>query len=393
MSPGARGTPGQGVREGAGVPYWRLSGFYLFYFASLGALVPYWGLYLQSIGHGPAAIGELTAILTATKVVAPNIWGWIADHRGYRMAIVRLASLLSAVAFAGVFLGTGYWWLAFVLTVFSFFWNAALPQLEATTFSHLGEGVHHYTRIRVWGSVGFILSVTALGWVLDLRGPGAVLPVVLTLMVGIWLSTLVVPERAAGHLHLAPEPLWRVVRRPAVLALIAACFLAQASHGPYYAFYSIYLEGHGFDRSMIGELWALGVVAEVVLYLVVHRMLTGYGLRRLFLLAFALTAVRWVLIGVYPGQVAVLLGAQLLHAASFGLYHAVAIQLFHRFFVGRLQGRGQALYSSMSFGAGGAAGTLAAGYAWGGIGPTATYLAAAATAALGLLIAWRWVRE
>ena len=375
------------------VPYWRLSGFYLFYFASLGALVPYWGLYLESLGYGPRAIGELTAIFTATKVVAPNVWGWIADHRGRRMAIVRLASALSAIAFAGVFVGTGYWWLALVLTVFSFFWNAALPQIEATTFSHLGDGAHRYTHIRVWGSVGFILAVSGLGWMLDRHGAGMVPPVVLSLMVGIWASTLIVPERVAGYVRLTHEPMSRVLRRPAVIGLLAASFLAQMSHGPYYAFYSIYLEDNGYSRSAIGELWALGVIAEVLLYLVMHRVLTRFGLRRLFLLAFAVTALRWVLIGLFVRHPLVLIAAQTLHAASFGVYHAVAIQFVHQFFVGRHQGRGQALYSSMSFGAGGAAGALASGYAWDTVGPTATYLGGAVTAVVGLVIVWRWVRE
>ncbi len=375
------------------MPYWRLSGFYFFYFASLGALVPYWGLYLASLGYGPSAIGELTAILTATKVVSPNVWGWIADRRGHRMAIVRLASALAAVAFAGVFLGTGYGWLTLVLSVFSFFWNAALPQLEATTFSHLRDGAHRYTHIRVWGSIGFILAVTGLGWVLDRAGAGVVPGVVLILMVGIWASTLLVPERAAGHLHLSHEPISRVLRRPAVLALFAACFLAQMSHGPYYAFYSIYLEGHGYSRGTIGELWALGVVVEVLLFVAMHRVLARYRLRPLFLLALALTAVRWVLVGLFPDRGAVLAGAQVLHAASFGVFHAVAIQFVHRFFVGRHQGRGQALYSSLSFGAGGAVGALLAGYAWDSVGPTTTYLAAAVAAAVAFGIVARWLYE
>ena len=375
------------------VPYWRLSSFYFFYFASLGALVPYWGLYLASLGYGAGAIGELTAILTATKVVAPNVWGWIADRSGHRMAIVRLASLLAALAFAGVLLGSSYLWLAVVLTTFSFFWNAALPQLEATTFSHLGDAAHRYTRIRVWGSIGFILAVTALGAALDRHGAQLLPAVVLALMGLIWLATLLVPERAAGYLHLAHEPLLAVLRRPAVAGLIAACFLAQMSHGPYYAFYSIYLEGYGYSRSTIGALWALGVAAEVVLYVVMHRVLVRHGLRPLFLLSLTLTAVRWVLIGLFPLQIEVLIGAQALHAASFGLYHAVAIQLFHRFFVGRNQGRGQAIYSSVSFGAGGAVGALASGYAWEGIGAGPTYLAAAGMAAAGALIVWRWVRD
>ncbi|NNF97645.1 MAG: MFS transporter, partial [Halobacteria archaeon] len=62
------------------MPYWRLSGFYFFYFASLGALLPYWGLYLKSQGYDITAIGDLMAIIMATKIISPNIWGWIADH-------------------------------------------------------------------------------------------------------------------------------------------------------------------------------------------------------------------------------------------------------------------------------------------------------------------------
>ncbi len=375
-----------------GVPYWRLSGFYLFYFASLGALVPYWGLYLKWLGFGPVRIGELMAIIMATKIVAPNVWGWIADHRGQRMAIVRLASLMAALAFAGVFLGRGYWWLAAVMSVFSFFWNAALPQFEATTLSHLGESAHRYTRIRIWGSVGFILTVALLGRYLDRFGAGIVPGAVLVLMGGIWLSSLTVPEHAAGHHSLDHASLRQVLRQPQVLALLVACFLIQMSHGPYYAFYSIYLKDHGYSSSLIGQLWALGVLAEVGLFVVMHRLIARFGLPSLFLVSFALTTVRWVLIGLFPDLLSLLVLAQTLHAASFGIYHAVAIQLFHRFFVGRHQGRGQALYSSLSFGAGGAVGSLASGYAWDSVGATVTYLAAALVSAGGFAVVWRWIR-
>lgn len=373
------------------VPYWRLSGFYLFYFATLGALVPYWGLYLKSLGFDAAAIGELMAVIMATKVVAPNVWAWIADHRGHRMAIVRLASLLAAVAFAGVFLGHGFWWLAVVMAVFSFFWNAALPQFEATTLTYLGERSHRYTSIRIWGSIGFIVAVAALGPYLDAHGAGMLPPVLLLLMAGIWIMSLWVPERAVGHRAIGHEPLSRVLRRPAVLALLAGCFLAQMSHGPYYAFFSIYLEGHGHSRSVIGQLWALGVIAEVVLYLFMHRLLPRFGLRNLFLFSLGLTTLRWILIALFPQELALLVMAQVLHMASFGMYHAVAIQLVHRYFVGRNQGRGQALYSSLSFGAGGAVGSLLSGYLWDTAGAQVVYLGAAIASATAFGIVWRWL--
>jgi len=374
------------------MPYWRLSSFYFFYFASVGALVPYWSLYLKDLGFSARDIGTLMALVMATKIVSPNVWGWIADHTGKRMLIVRLGCVLGAVAFAGVFLGDGYWWLVLVMLAFSFFWNATLPQFEATTFNYLGEQSHRYSGIRLWGSVGFIVAVAALGPVLDARG-AAILPVILmALFVAMWLSSLLVPEQASGHLPLTHEPLTRVLRRPEVLALLVVCFLVQASHGPYYTFYTLYLEDHGYSRSLIGQLWALGVVAEVGVFLLMHRWVPRFGLRRLLLASLALTALRWVLIGQFPELTPVMILAQLLHAASFGIYHAVAIQLIHRYFTGRNQGRGQALYSSVSFGAGGAVGSFASGLGWDSLGPAAVYLLAASMALLALAVAAVWIR-
>jgi len=372
--------------------YWRLSGFYFFYFASLGALIPYWGLYLKTLGFGAVEIGELVAIIMATKIVAPNIWGWIADHTGRRMRVVRLACLLATLAFAGVFLWKGYWWLVLVMSVFSFFWNAALPQFEATTLTHLGNETHRYSSIRLWGSIGFIVAVAALGFMFDRLG-NQWLPVVLVVLFAfIWLSSLLVPENAAGHQSLEHTPMREVLSRPVVLSLLAVCFLIQLSHGPYYAFYSLYMAEHGYSKTAIGQLWALGVVAEIVVFLRMHIWLPHYGARNLLLLAAILTAVRWCLLAWFPDKLWLMIFSQSMHAASFGLYHAVAIHLIHQLFHGRNQGRGQALYSSLSFGAGGALGSFVAGYLWAGFGPEQMYVAAAAVAVIAVIVAWRGVK-
>ena len=373
--------------------YWRLSGFYLFYFATLGALVPYWGLYLKSLEFNVSEIGELVAILMATKIVAPNIWGWIADHTGGRMKIVRLASLLAAIAFAGVFVSNQYWWLVLVMTVYGFFWNASLPQFEATTMNHLGNDTHRYSGIRLWGSVGFIIAVAGLGPVLGSYGT-AVLPwVLLVLFTGIWLSSLFVPESAAGHLQLDQEPLLKVLRRPVVFSLLLVSFLVQMSHGPYYVFFSIYMEDHGYSTALIGQLWALGVAAEIGVFLLMPVLLPRYGARRLLLVAVTLTTLRWLLVAGFADSIVIIAFSQLLHAASFGLYHVVVIFLIHRLFTGAHQGRGQALYSSLSFGVGGAIGSLASGYLWSGVGPQAMYLLAAATALCAVFVVFLGIRN
>lgn len=371
------------------LPYWRLSAFYLFFFAILGGLVPYWGPYLRAQGFSAAEIGELIAILNATKIVAPNLWGWIADHTGRTLFVVRVAALLALLAFAGVLLGSGYWWIALVMTVFSFFWNAALPQFEANTLNHLGDDAHHYSRIRLWGSIGFIAAVLVLGYLIDIYGLALLPYAVLLLFAGMLMSSVLAPEEGSGQRDHEQPGFLRVLKRPEVLGFFVACFLLQASHGPYYAFFSIYLEDHGYRADAIGWLWALGVIAEIGVFLLMHRWLPRFGPRRLMTAALVLAVLRWVLIGAFVDLLPVLLFAQTLHAATFGVYHAVGIAVVNRYFVGRNQGRGQALYSSLTFGAGVALGSLVSGYLWGWLGGAVTFYLAAGVAAVAAVAAHR----
>lgn len=370
--------------------YFRHASFYFWYFAALGALLPYWGPYLKGRGFSAAEIGELIAVMMATKIVAPVIWGWVGDATGRRMAIVRVASMLAVIAFAGVLHAGGYWWMAVVIAAFSFFWNAALPQFEAVTMSRLGDQTHRYSSIRLWGSVGFVIAVVAVGPVLDSHGTALLPPILLALFAGIWLSSFTVSEaQGAPRADSRSGSFWSAVRRPEVLVLLGVCFLMQASHGPYYSFFSIHLAERGYPGWLIGQLWALGVVAEIGVFLLMHRLQPRFGVRRLLLASLALTTLRWVLIAGFVDHRPVLIVAQILHAASFGVYHAVAIGLIHGFFRGPHQGRGQALYSSLSFGAGGAFGSLYAGYLWETAGATPTFLLAALASAGAFALALR----
>jgi PPP family 3-phenylpropionic acid transporter len=373
------------------MPYWRLSSFYFFYFAALGALVPYWGLYLKSLGFDAVAIGTLMAIPMATKFAAPYLWGWLGDHLGHRMLIVRVGSLLTAVTFVAVFWVREFWPLALAMVLFSFFWNAVLPQFEVVAFNYLGSEVPKYARLRMWGSIGFILTVGLLGIAVDASGPAAVLPVLLLIYAGIWAASLTVREPETEPHPSGQSSVWKIVRRPAIAAFFAACFLMQVSHGPYYTFFSIYLEGHGYSKTLIGQLWALGVIAEVFVFMQMHHLLNRFGPRAVLLATFAIAAVRWLLIGGFPDDLAVLVVAQVLHAATFGAFHAAAIHLVYHAFRGRHQGRGQALYSSLSFGAGGAVGSLWSGVVWEPLGPMLTFTVATVVALASLAIGWRWV--
>ena len=374
------------------MPYWRLSSFYLFYFASLGALLPFWGVYLQDQGFTALAIGQLMAILQATKIVAPNVWGWLADRTGRTLSIIRLASLLTWLAFLGIFAVQGFWGTALVMMVFSFFWNASLPQMEVVTINHLGARMRRYAGIRLWGSVGFILAVTVLGALVQRQGSGVVPLMALALQVGIWITSLLVVERPV-EARSATEgiSILSLARRPEVAAFLLCGFCMQVSHGVYYAFYSIYLTEAGYASGTIGAFWAWGVVVEVLVFAIMHHLLERFGARRVLLTSLGLAVVRWLLIGTFVTEPVILILAQALHAATFGAFHAGAIHLTHHYFTGRLQGRGQALFGSLVYGAGGAVGSLGSGLLWSIAGPQATFVASSLVAALGFTIAWLWV--
>jgi len=374
------------------IPYWRLSGFYWFYFASLGVVVPFWSLYLQSLSFNAKEISELMAILMGTKIVAPYIWSWIADHTGHCMKIIRLGSVMSVIMFAGVFISSNFWWLALVMLLFSFFWNATLPQFEANTMNYLGVDTHKYSVVRLWGSLGFVVAVIVIGSLLDDFGYQLVPVSIFVLYVFITVFSYMVKDAKQEVSITQNTFIFVALKKPHVIALLSICFLMQMSHGPYYTFYSIYLKEFAYSSTTLGWLWALGVIAEIVLFIFMHRLMPKYSPRFLMMLALLLTSIRWLMIGFFVESLTMIIVAQCLHAASFGLYHAVAIELIHRNFKGKLQGRGQAVYSAVSFGAGGAIGALISGAYWEVYSPQIIFSVAALISFVALLITLKFTK-
>ncbi len=376
-----------------GLPYWRLSGYYFLFFITIGGFMPYWSLYLKSINMSAEQIGILSAVVVATKIFSSFIWGWVVDHSGKRMRVVRFTSLLSAISFSLVLFYQDFWSLFLILFIFAIFWSAALPQVEAATMSHLGEKSDSYTIIRIWGSISFIVAVLVLGPYFDHQPIAYLLPMLIGSMVLVWIHTLFIPEISMEHEQSNGTSFRSILLKPHVISLMLVCFLIQAGHGAYYTFFSIYLEEHGYSNSFIGTAWAVGAFAEVIIYIFIHRVIGQFGLRLLMILTLVLATLRWILTALFVDNVAILLFAQCLHAATFGVYHAVAIQYIHKEFKGVHQGRGQALYSSISFGAGIALGSLVSGYLWDSVGSMQTFLFAAILSAIGIFIAWSGLKD
>jgi len=373
--------------------YFKLSSFYLFYFAYLGAFAPFFALYLKSTGMSAVEIGVLMASPQMTRIVAPHLWGWLADHGGNRLRIVRASGIAGTLVFALVFWSESFVALFAVLLGMTFFWSAALPLIEATTLSHLGEELGRYGRIRVWGSVGFIIAVVGVGYLLDHAAPRILLWVILAMMAAMLTQAFFLREAAVAPHADDHLPVWHIVRQPAVIAIVVASAFLAAAHGPYYTFYTIHLVNHGYTKALAGWLWALGVICEIGIFIWMSHLYRAFSLRAILIASALLAALRFLMIGWGADSVGVLLVAQTLHAASFGSFHAAAIGVVHKLFRGRHQARGQAIYGSLAYGFGGAIGGLASGYAWSGLGATWTFTLGAACALMAAAALWKGLRE
>jgi PPP family 3-phenylpropionic acid transporter len=375
------------------IPYLRLSGYYFFYFAFIGVFSPYFGLYLQSLSFSAWDIGLLMSQMQLMRLCGPYLWGALADRLTRRLPIVRLAGLISLIGFSAFFFVRSFEAVLLAMAALAFFWSAALPLVETVTFDHLREASGRYSRIRVWGSIGFIVAVLGTGTLLDHLPVSTVLWVSVVMLVGILLCALLVPEAPVQPHDEAHLPVAEILRQPRVKALLASCFVMSAAHGALYVFYSIYLTAHGYSASLVGGLWALGVVAEIGVFFLMPRLLSRFGLRAILLASFAAAVVRFLTIAWGVEWLALIVFAQLLHGMTFGAYHAAAIAAVNRWFPGRCQARGQALYSSLSFGAGGLLGGLLSGWTWDAFGAAPTYTLSAVFALLGLILIAVWIRS
>ena len=368
--------------------HWRLSRFYFFYYFFVGSFVPYWGIYLQSENFSPSSIGILLSLFQISRIVAPNFWGWLADYTGHRVKWIKLTSFLGLIGFIGVFWAKGFFWIFLVMSALSLFTSSTLPLAESLTLAHLATTDGHYSRIRLWGSIGFIVASLFLGYLIDLQGINILLWVLLITQAIIFFLSNTIPEAKEIHHKKNDLSIWKIIKTPSVVALLIGCTLMVSAHGVLYNFYSIYLKEHGYSSAAIGWLWAVGVICEIFIFMLMPKILRRYSLKTILLISLFLGVIRFILIGASPDQFYLLLIAQMFHAATFGSFHAASIEVIAYFFKGRNQSRGQAIYNSVAYGIGGTIGGLGGGYLIQYLGGQLGFMIAAISPLIGFIVIW-----
>ncbi|QPG04855.1 MFS transporter [Salinimonas marina] len=361
---------------------------YLLYFGQLGVLVPYLGIFLDGRGFTSADIGNLFAVITLSRIIGPSLWASLADKTGRTAFILRAGCLLSALSFTSVFYFSGFWGLTLSFGLMMMFWTAVLPQLEVITMQSVAPTRVSYGKIRLWGSIGFIVFTVAVGKALDVFSSETPVIVSMGVLSALFVASLFIRQPATPRYSEGNRgSVWRyVTRRPFVVFLVSATLL-QISFGPYYGFFALYLRDLQYTGQQTGFLIALGVAAEVGIFLLASRLISRFGVWWLLMVCMLGTAARWYAFASFAHYPWVVIAAQLIHALSFGLTHAASVHFIHRFLPAQYHSRGQALYISVAFGLGGALGNYGAGQLWEqGTNAELTFMLAAFTGLLGGLI-------
>jgi len=369
-------------------------GFFLFcYYAHAGTWSTYATLFFAEHGMTVGQIGILMSMIQVLRIIGPNVWGYVADHYDRRVTVLRMAGFAALLGFSGFFFGSTFGHFMLAMIVLNLFTSGQAPICEALMLSELRGDLTFYGRIRMWGSIGFIVAVSAAAYALDHYGIVALPAIAAALLVLTILASFRLHDVPRQRHKEVPLPLLTLLRRREVIAFFSSTALMVAAHTSLYTFYSLYLERNGYSKTVIGAMWSLGVLAEVALFYFQAPLLRRWRPMSLMYLTLLLAMARFVMIGAAAHLLWLLIAAQLLHAATFALHHSSSVMTLQRWFSGPLQARGQALYMSLSYGIGGSLGGLFLAQWWELAGPASVYYVAALLCALSLLAAWlssRW---
>jgi MFS transporter, PPP family, 3-phenylpropionic acid transporter len=372
--------------------------FFFAYYGYIGVFSPYASLYFSAKGMTAAEIGILMSLMQVMRIFGPNLWGWVADRQQQRVRVLRITALAASAAFCGIFAGQTFTQFLVVMIAVNAFTSAQVPLSEALMLSEMQGDLTHYGRLRLWGSVGFIAAAVLAGPLLDRYGIRTMLWIALGLLLMVMGASMRMREPAGVHAAQEPLSALALLCRRDVTAFFVSTFLMIAAHASLYVFYSLYLAQIGYSNTVIGLMWSLGVIVEIVFFFYQAPIFRRYGIRNLMLASLLIAVVRFLIIGIGAESLVLLLLAQVLHAATFGAHHSASIATLQRWFSGPLQARGQALFTSISYGLGGTLGGLLLGELWDTLGPKSVYLMAAAlalmaAAAAALSYHWQLCRE
>ncbi|MEE8171548.1 MAG: MFS transporter [Alphaproteobacteria bacterium] len=373
----------------------RLSIFYAGYFLVAGVLLPFWPLLLEARGMGAGQIGLLLALALWLRAAAGPIIAWQADRSGDSKKPLIACAAAALAVMPAFYWAAGFWPLLLATFAFYFAYSSVGPLAETIALRTV-SAEQGYGRVRLWGSVSFVVAAIAGGLLLDARGglPAATIVTLLLMTLAVLLAaSLALPRARAARAARGLAPLKTLLASKSFLLFILATAMITAAHGVYYGFSAIHWTSQGYSHLTVGLLWGEGVVAEILLFAFGAPLVRRIGPIGLIAAAAGLGALRWAVLA-FTSELWIVALAQLLHAASFGAMHLGAMLFITRAVPDAYANSAQGLLGGLTYGAGLGAGLLLAGWLYGHFGADAYWANAALSAVavpvtLWLALAWR----
>ena len=364
------------------------------YFAHIGFFNPYLPLWLKDMGLSLVAISLLTSVQAATRLFAPYVWGWISDHTGERVKLLRVGAAVALVSACLLWLPLTPVWLGVVLLVMFTHTSSMMPMSEAAMAHLVSQGgsfdAKRYGRVRLWGSLGFLVTVFVAGSWFEAFGMQQFPSMTILSLLAVLVSAFWLPDlKETVHAEQGALPVRSVLAQPAVRWFFASAFCHVLSHIGIYVFFSLYLDSLGYSKTLIGFMWAVSVLVEIAWFFWQSRWLHLLPLTGWMLLCSAAMAGRMLLTAAWGDVLLVLMLAQALHALTFAAHHTACIALLSHHFPGRLRGRGQALYTVLAYGFSGVIGGLLGGQLSERWGLASVFWASVLTSGVAVAAAWK----
>lgn len=325
-------------------------GFFFFaYFLTGGIILPFWPRWLEAQGLSAEQVGQVLAGALIGKVISGLFFGAMADKLGRRKAVILTVALILLAGILSLHFLTGYWNILIVWTIAGSLHTTLIPLADSLSLQAQRRGMIDYGRVRLWGSISFILVSLGVGAYLTGRSDDEILTLLSIAAALTVVAVLLLPDIVGQKGGKARTAFAETLRLPGFAPVILMFALLQSSHATLYGFGSLHWGNEGHSEFVIGFLWAEGVVVEVLLFALGGKLLLRLGIKGLALLAIFGGLVRWLLLGAFA-ELEVLLLVQILHAFTFAATHLAAVTYVATRVPDRLGSTAQSLYDTLAMG-------------------------------------------
>ncbi len=279
--------------------YTRLSALYFLYYVASGFYMPFVSLFYKNLGFSGGQIGLLAALAPLVGMVMGPFWGYVADTRGQRIVLLRLALVGGILTAPLLLLPRTFVPVAVLIALLTLCLSSVLPLTDTTTLEWVKHaGGTTYGQIRLWGSAGYIGGGLVAGQILGLTGIHVMFGFYSGLLIGpLVVAMSVRPPRLAGQVAAGVRGgVGSLLRHPRLGPFYLLVFLGYSTVSSYNVFYALYLKGMGAPAQVVGLAIAVGGLTEIPVMWYSSKLIARWGGRTVLLLAFTLYAVRWFLL-------------------------------------------------------------------------------------------------